>query len=350
MNWLSQRLLLVLASGAMVLSATAQKKGNPNRACPSGTEEVAFFEETADIRSGGPIDGVEILSVQNNDEGEVIGGEWTSAHSIVALVVKGGGGAGGASPAEYVFFEPSKSGTFTNAVLPKDQEISNLRFCGSSTACEFSDFTERVNREDNRIEISVQDANGISSLRFTNEEGAPLLDNLEVELVRAVDGGGTPTDFRRDEPDSDVKWTAGSGPLPSEIVMHLNQINTSDPEVGYFLRSNNGCGTLTYIDPERTLVRLPEKRFRTDGNHPNPFRDQTSIRFMLPSRSTVSVAVYDLMGRRVATLVDRSLSAGLHEVYWNGRSDSGRSLASGVYLYRIQSGSVSESGRMTLIR
>ncbi len=85
-------------------------------------------------------------------------------------------------------------------------------------------------------------------------------------------------------------------------------------------------------------------------NYPNPFNPQTTLRFGMPFASRVTLAVYDILGRRVATLVDGIREAGWHEVVWNGQDERGAMLASGVYLYRFQAGDVARTGKMVLLR
>jgi len=72
-------------------------------------------------------------------------------------------------------------------------------------------------------------------------------------------------------------------------------------------------------------------------NYPNPFRMLTTIRYAVPERSDVTLAIYDLFGRQVATLVDGEQDAGEHHVTWRAVDPSGRPLAPGVYLYRMNS-------------
>ncbi len=85
--------------------------------------------------------------------------------------------------------------------------------------------------------------------------------------------------------------------------------------------------------------------FALEGNYPNPFNPETTIPFAVPEASAVNVSVYNLLGRRVAVLVDGEMAAGRHEVRF--RADD---LASGVYLVRMQAGSFSHVRRMTLVK
>jgi hypothetical protein len=89
---------------------------------------------------------------------------------------------------------------------------------------------------------------------------------------------------------------------------------------------------------------------RLVGNVPNPFNPTTEIRFELASRGAVGVSVYDVSGREVRRLVEGTMEAGPHSVVWDGRSDGGASVSSGVYFVRFHAGTHVESKRITLIR
>ncbi|MFA7332308.1 MAG: FlgD immunoglobulin-like domain containing protein [Candidatus Delongbacteria bacterium] len=86
------------------------------------------------------------------------------------------------------------------------------------------------------------------------------------------------------------------------------------------------------------------------GNQPNPFNPETSIRFSLPAAGDIRLAVYDLSGSLVRELQSGRLEAGVHSVSWNGESGAGRPAASGTYLYRLEWQGHTETGRMTLLR
>jgi flagellar hook assembly protein FlgD len=90
--------------------------------------------------------------------------------------------------------------------------------------------------------------------------------------------------------------------------------------------------------------------FALEQNRPNPFNSDTVIRFALPLRGEVELLVYNLAGQRVATLVEGAREAGTYAVRWDGRNASGQSLASGVYLYRLQSGERIESRKLLLLK
>jgi M6 family metalloprotease-like protein len=85
-------------------------------------------------------------------------------------------------------------------------------------------------------------------------------------------------------------------------------------------------------------------------NVPNPFNPDTRIAFSLPSRMHVVLAVHDVAGRRVITLIDGSRPAGINDVLWNGRDSRGSRVASGVYFYRLEAGGRSFTRKMLLLK
>lgn len=92
------------------------------------------------------------------------------------------------------------------------------------------------------------------------------------------------------------------------------------------------------------------QRFRLYPAAPNPFNPATRMRFDLDRGERVTLAVYDITGRRIATLVDGYRPAGRHTVRWSGRDDGGRAVASGTYLMRLRVGDGLQIRRVTLVR
>ena len=90
--------------------------------------------------------------------------------------------------------------------------------------------------------------------------------------------------------------------------------------------------------------------FALAQNFPNPFNPTTTIRFSLPDAGHVRLVVYALTGQGVRRLIDGTMDAGAHAVLWDGRDESGRPAASGVYLYRLTSGQRNAVGKMMLVR
>jgi hypothetical protein len=85
-------------------------------------------------------------------------------------------------------------------------------------------------------------------------------------------------------------------------------------------------------------------------NYPNPFNPETVIRFELPEALPVRLTIYNLVGQAIRRLVTDTMPAGVYQITWNGRDDSGRQVASGVYLYRIQAGDFNGVKKLMLLR
>lgn len=92
------------------------------------------------------------------------------------------------------------------------------------------------------------------------------------------------------------------------------------------------------------------KSFALSQNYPNPFNPVTQIQYQLPRDAQVSLSVYDILGRLVRTVVDEYQPAGYYTIEWNGLSDRGEPVASGIYLYRMRAGGYTKVNKMLLMR
>ncbi len=90
--------------------------------------------------------------------------------------------------------------------------------------------------------------------------------------------------------------------------------------------------------------------FTLDQNYPNPFNPTTTIQYRLPQAATVRLAIYNVAGQLVKVLVNGQQEAGQYRVEWDGRDQAGHSVASGLYLYRIEAGSFTDHRTMMLIK
>jgi hypothetical protein len=115
----------------------------------------------------------------------------------------------------------------------------------------------------------------------------------------------------------------------------------------YKLEAVSSGRTRDLSGPNKVVCRAP---FSLAQNVPNPFNPLTSIKFTIAEDAHVTLAVYDVGGRRVRTLVDRNLKASFYRIDWDGRNESGRTAASGIYFYRLQAGSFVQSRKMILLR
>lgn len=86
-----------------------------------------------------------------------------------------------------------------------------------------------------------------------------------------------------------------------------------------------------------------------DAAHPNPFSNQTTIRFTLPEAGPAVLSVYDVLGRRVRVLAEGAHAAGRHEVRWNGLGDGGHRVASGLYVLELRAGDTAATRKVIVL-
>jgi flagellar hook assembly protein FlgD len=92
------------------------------------------------------------------------------------------------------------------------------------------------------------------------------------------------------------------------------------------------------------------KSFALHQNYPNPFNSQTIIKYDLPKASNVQITIYNILGQQVNNLVNREQPAGFHQTTWDGTNVQGKTVASGVYLYRITAEGFTQSKKMVLLK
>jgi hypothetical protein len=130
--------------------------------------------------------------------------------------------------------------------------------------------------------------------------------------------------------------------------------------IGFALRPNTGTTALKVTDvqvtrgnplPFKDVTDVTEensglpKQYELSQNYPNPFNPTTTIKFALPNSGNVSLIVYDILGRNVATLVNSDLKAGYHTVSFNASN-----LSTGVYFYRIEAGNFVSVKKLMLLK
>ena len=131
-------------------------------------------------------------------------------------------------------------------------------------------------------------------------------------------------------------------------VLRSDALETLSPGAGVFLS--------TAYDQE--LVRwsgslldwiLPQS-FGLEQNFPNPFNPSTVIPLALPQRTEVRLAIFNVLGQRVRTLVDGPLEAGYHHMAWNGLDEAGRQAAAGMYFYLVEADGLRQTRKMMLVK
>ena len=140
--------------------------------------------------------------------------------------------------------------------------------------------------------------------------------------------------------------TAGSGPVAELLLrplvagadpstaLALTEVQLNEGRIEALFQAGSALPTVLALYP----------------NYPNPFNPQTTLRYDLPRPGQVQLTIYNLVGQRVRTLVDRHQQAGHYRLTWDGKDDAGFAAASGLYLYRLESETGSLVRKMLMVK
>ncbi|MFQ6115783.1 MAG: right-handed parallel beta-helix repeat-containing protein, partial [bacterium] len=129
------------------------------------------------------------------------------------------------------------------------------------------------------------------------------------------------------------------------------EVNTS-PAVGAASDGTNlgdprwGTWDVTGVKDHDNMPRT----YRLSQNYPNPFNPETHIEYDLPKKSEVKLTVYNMLGQKIVTLVNKEQGAGSYSVVWHGKNDNGVMVSSGIYFYRIEAGDFIRTKKMLLLK
>ncbi|UCG62380.1 MAG: T9SS type A sorting domain-containing protein [Candidatus Zixiibacteriota bacterium] len=143
-----------------------------------------------------------------------------------------------------------------------------------------------------------------------------------------------------------------SVPMDADTIIWL-----SNPEMGGgdFVAVKNQTVRVYEIDTQTGIIdgdqttALPA-RFELGNPYPNPFNSSCVIEYWLPRHAHTTITIHNILGQEVATVVDEIRSAGAHSACWNGIDQSGKPVASGVYLYRINADGFANTKKMVLLK
>jgi YVTN family beta-propeller protein len=147
-------------------------------------------------------------------------------------------------------------------------------------------------------------------------------------------------------------------PLPLEITVVDTLVAGEDPAcvaldptgTGKLIVTNAGDCTVTLFGEDPLSGADPVDRVRQIRNYPNPFSGLTTIKFAIPEAVRVQLAVYDIRGRLVANVLDRTMEPGIHTAVWNGTDRHGKRVASGLYFCRMVAGDQVKTRKMMMLR
>jgi CubicO group peptidase (beta-lactamase class C family) len=200
-----------------------------------------------------------------------------------------------------------------------------------------------------------------ANIRGGELEGKRILDTATIRMIRTIyvpavsyapDAHQGLIWFRRTAINGRVLWGYTGGDLGVGTAMYLSE---SDSTGAIMLTNGDHCdreagiralmsAAETLVGVQSTFAGIPE-RSELHQNYPNPFNPNTTLRYSLPHKSQVLLTVFNTLGQQVATLVQGQQDAGSYEVKFDGSA-----LASGVYFYRLQTGSFVDTKKLLLLK
>ncbi len=180
---------------------------------------------------------------------------------------------------------------------------------------------------------------------------------LSGALVYATDASGTVDGYG--VTDANGGYTiAGLAPGTYNVFTEAAGYSSSSTQTAsptYDASGNPVSSTTSFSVSPLTPTSVQTKpvqptNYVLDQNYPNPFNPTTQIAFSIPQEEHVTIAVFNILGERVATLLSGDLSAGSHLVTWNARNENGEMLPSGVYFYRLSTQNFTAVKKMMLLK
>lgn len=169
--------------------------------------------------------------------------------------------------------------------------------------------------------------------------------NLRWSTATEVNNSGFAVERRSSEGTyTQVAWVVGNGTTSEKSNYSYTDFNLNSGSYTYRLKQVDFDGTVSYSSAVNVEVG-PVTVYSLENNYPNPFNPSTLIKFNVPVDGNVSLAVYNLLGEKVAQLVNQNMKAGRHEVTFNAID-----LASGIYFYKLEAGNFVSVKKMMLIK
>jgi hypothetical protein len=168
-----------------------------------------------------------------------------------------------------------------------------------------------------------------------------------------------------------MQWDTPSGDETRNITgyrVYRDDIVIAEPVVEFYVDQNVPAGlhsyyiTALYGEFESNSSNIIEIEITSAGNdllpietrlgvnYPNPFNPQTTISFQLSEERIVELSVFNIKGEKVKTLVNERLRAAYHSIEWNGTDQTGKSVSSGIYFYKISAGTYVHAKKMILLK
>jgi hypothetical protein len=126
-----------------------------------------------------------------------------------------------------------------------------------------------------------------------------------------------------------------------DLNKYTNTPMSYHPNSRFYLVSLNKADMNNLSQPQKTIL---------EGNYPNPFNPETSIRYQLSEKTHVSLKIFNVKGQLVKTLVNNTQDAGYKKISWNGKDNDNKAVASGIYFYTLETPNSSTSKKMMLMK
>lgn len=198
--------------------------------------------------------------------------------------------------------------------------------------------------------IAIPEAEDVTFSFWANSFAAEFLEDFNVRLSTTGNNLGDFTVFLDEVTGTPATWTEYTYDLSAytgETIYLAIQCVSVDK---YYLFTDDYLVVADRTtDAESEITGLPSE-FNLQQNYPNPFNPTTRIRYDLPVAGQVSLQVFDLQGRLIRTLMNEYQPAGNRECLWNGLSDDGTPVSSGVYYYRLKAGDYVQVRKMLYMK
>ncbi len=136
----------------------------------------------------------------------------------------------------------------------------------------------------------------------------------------------------------------------SSIEFQNSQRDSHLPMWGTFQGNNQRTGNQNNSELQIEENLLIPIAYKLHQNYPNPFNPLTKIRYELPENDLVSINIYDMMGRKIKSLVNSKQTSGYHTIYWDATNEKGEGVSAGMYIFTIQAGKFSSFKKMILLK
>ena len=133
-----------------------------------------------------------------------------------------------------------------------------------------------------------------------------------------------------------------------DFIINGLEIN-KESGISYDIKLVAGDQEYVNMTVQEILNNIPIE-FSLRQNYPNPFNPITKINYTLPLYAKVNVSIYNVLGQKVVTLLDKEQEYGYHTLTWNGTNRFGKQMASGVYFARMSAGKFMQTKKMLLLK